>query len=172
MKINNKTWLWIIALLLVSNLVLVGFFYLEKPSKSNNSKPFLEQKLDFTKEQTAAFKLLLDQHEHLMRQKQNSTRVLKDSLFEGLSKNRSKAEQSVIAAQIGALEASKDMATYEHFQQVRELCNDEQKLKFDRLLRELLRPPGRGPGGPPNDRMGPPPPPGEREGPPREDVSL
>ncbi len=65
---------------------------------------------------------------------------------------------------IGTLQKNLELLTIRHFQAIRVLCDEEQRGRFDRLMRDVFErasgiPPEQGPpGGPQGDRMGEPPP--------------
>lgn len=43
------------------------------------------------------------------------------------------------AAEIGEDQKQIELITFAHFQKVRELCNDDQKKKFDEVIQEALK---------------------------------
>ena len=73
---------------------------------------------------------------------------------------------------IGNLEQQRDVFTYRHFQKLRAICNNEQKIKFDSIIQQALHQmaPAKGRrSGPGQEGMRPgdddrPPPPGMRRG--------
>lgn len=173
MKINSKTWLWLISILLIANLAITAYGYFKKSPKTFEKRPFLSEQLKFDEKQIAELKLLTDQHQYKIRLISDSLRIYKDLFFEGLRNGKNLNEQDEYARNIGKLEAEKDKVTYLHFESIRSICNESQKSDFDKLLREILHPkPMRGGPGEKGDRKGPPmngerpPPPMNGNGPP------
>ncbi|MCC7401922.1 MAG: periplasmic heavy metal sensor [Chitinophagaceae bacterium] len=151
---NNKVYILIIAVLLISNGVLLGFMFL---GKKGNGKPFergksftdyFEKQLGFTPEQSVQFRQLRDQHFESLRPILREVRNAKDSLFSIM--RLSNAPDSVIdkaAENLAQKEKAQELQSFKHFKRVRELCTDEQKPKFDSLISRIInrsysRPPG------------------------------
>ena len=122
-----------------------------------------------------AFQALIEKHQASARPLKKEIRTAKENLFQLLKQpvipepEKRKAVQA-ITLNIQALE----LLNLEHFQQLRVLCNDKQKTKFDGLLDQLAglmatpsnadghRPPPQGEGHlPPPGEGHRPPPPGE-----------
>jgi hypothetical protein len=73
-----------------------------------------------------------------------------------------KVKADSIASLIAAQRTVIEKATFDHFEQLRNLCNDDQKELFDNTIDEIARrmaPPHGRPGAPPEPPAGMPPPP-------------
>lgn len=153
-----------ILLLLLLNGVLV-FMLIKEPNHQIPKKThrnFLIEQLDFSEHQKDVF-LKLDK---VHRQKMNSfdfeIRRNKDLLFNSFD-NEDFSSSEFIAA-IGKLNTHKEQETYSFFKQVRKLCNEDQKIKFDEIIKKALkggmrpRPPMVRPNHSPMDREMLPPP--------------
>ena len=142
---RNKILLLIIASLLVSNLTLLGFMIFGKePEKksSERGKPvsdFFEKQLGFTPEQTTKFHQLRDEHFEKLRPFLKDVRTAKDSMFSLM--RRPDLPDSILekaANNLAQKEKIQELQSFRHFRQVRELCTEEQKIKFDTLMSKMI----------------------------------
>ena len=177
--IKNKFLTWLVATLLVANAVTILFFWINRPERMQGVKgsprEFLVNALELDSSQLDAFQALIEKHQASARPLKKEIRTAKENLFQLLKQpvipgpEKMKAVQA-ITLNIQALE----LLNLEHFQQLRALCNEKQKKKFDGLLDQLAglmatpsnadghRPPPPGEGHlPPLPGEGHPPPPGE-----------
>ena len=184
--IKNKFLTWLVATLLVANAVTILFFWINRPERMQGAKgsprEFLVEALELDSSQLDAFQALIEKHQASARPLKKEIRTAKENLFQLLKQpvipgpEKMKAVQA-ITLNIQALE----LLNLDHFQQLRALCNEKQKKKFDGLLDQLAglmatpsnadghRPPPPGEGHPPPPPgEGHPPPPGEGHPPPGE----
>ncbi len=178
MKKNLPLYILLIFLIIVNGFFLYNYLGTgEKNAPNGQERPedFLVQELGFDASQNEQFLALGEAHHQRMKGLSEDIRGLKDELFKGLSDVSLKnVNTDSIAGLIGEKEAAKDLEVYRHFNLVQELCNDEQKEKFSKIIKDALRrgardqgpPPGIGPDGnrpphpdgPDGDRPPPPPP--------------
>lgn len=151
MKKLKAYWWGGIAFLLVLNVILLGFFWWNKPQ--HKAPAFLEEKLDFSAEQKRQFEQLKEKHKSQMDQLKVGIEQKKESLLGNSS--LTDVEAKAIAEELGRLKGQGDYITYLHFKEVRALCTAKQKEKLDDLLMDILK--GM-PGGLPPERRGMPPP--------------
>ena len=176
--IKNKFLTWLVATLLVANAVTILFFWINRPERMQGAKgsprEFLVDALELDSSQLDAFQALIEKHQASARPLKKEIRTAKENLFQLLKQpvipgpEKMKAVQA-ITLNIQALE----LLNLDHFQQLRALCNEKQKKKFDGLLDQLAglmatpsnadghRPPPSGEGHPPPPGEGHLPPPGE-----------
>lgn len=180
---RNK-WAAIIILLLVAlNVATLASFWLLRdrpPARGENpsgAMEFLVKELGFDSVQKQKLLLFKQDHRRKMEEVRRKNKEVKEALFE-LLKN-SDTPDSVIekAAQASVVyDVQTEIITFKHFQQIRGICTEEQKKKFDAVIEQVLhmlapRPPGAQPQGPPRGPGGehpdgPPPPDGQRPPPP------
>ena len=121
---------------------------------------FIVRELNFDDKQKEAFDKLKEAHHAKAMEIQDSLHTLKGQLFDGIPSG-DMAKANAAADKIAAMQKQLEIVTFEHFKQVRELCNEEQKTKFDKIIGnvlEMLAPPPGPPMGP-HGPGGPPPPP-------------
>lgn len=143
---RNKTQIVVIAILLATNLISLGYiFFGKKDNEKKNAergKPmsdFFEKQLNFTPEQTATFHQLRDKHFDNLKPFLREVRKAKDSLF-GLMRQPDIPDSVVeeVAENLAQKEKAQELQSFNHFKKVRELCTDEQKPKFDSLISKLI----------------------------------
>jgi Spy/CpxP family protein refolding chaperone len=122
---------------------------------------FIIDRLHLDTKQQEQFALLRQQHQDVTRRAQDEDRHLHDEYFTLLkTAHPDKAKADSIASLIAAQRAVIEKATFDHFEKLRNLCNQEQQQLFDGTIDEIARrmasPHGR-PDGPP-EGMPPPPP--------------
>lgn len=138
----------IVALLLMINAATLGFVWYTtfnlrvnpplNPPRQDNGKSFLAEELGFTGEQSQKFEALKKEHHEGFEKIMNQTKDLKDQLFECI-KTGDDAKAKEIAAKLSDINKSTELMTYEHFKEIRKICSEEQKVKFDRILKDLVR---------------------------------
>ncbi|HEX5652780.1 MAG TPA: periplasmic heavy metal sensor [Chitinophagaceae bacterium] len=155
---RNKTLLFIIAVLLLTNIAVLVYFLGNK--RQDNGKPprsqrgglseMLQKEVGFNEDQVAKYKELKVQQWETIRPMFDQMRKAKDSLFRLMSD--STANDSVInkaAESIAAQQKALDLQAFNHFKRVRELCsNPDQQVKYDsailRMFRKMGKPARRG----------------------------
>ena len=149
-----------VVLLLLLNVGTLVYLFMSQKTKDEQVGPpgraaadFIIQQLKLNDQQQQQFAALRRQHQDITRQVQNEDRRLHDEYF-GLLKtdNPDKIKADSISLLIAKQRSLVEAATFDHFQQLRKLCNDDQKKLFDSVIDEVLRmmaPKGPHPGGPP-----------------------
>lgn len=164
---NTRLSTIVILLLILLNSVTLAFMWLDKPAcppppvpGQNPPRPprppegparFLIEELKFDEMQKAEFDKLKQKHRKATRTLLDSMHIMKEKLFSGIpSGNLQEADKD--ASEIASLQKRLELATFDHFRQVRALCTSEQKKHFDEITGEVLRmmAPPRGPQGPPS----------------------
>ena len=144
---KNKGLLLIIIVLLISNLALVAYlvFGRSHDKKSPQSRGeyfsnFIKKELNFSEEQAAKFQQLMTGHFEKLKPIMAEVRKAKDSMFT-LMRQTEIPPDSILqkaAENISQKQKQQELQSFNHFRLVRELCNDEQKLKFDSLISKMI----------------------------------
>ncbi len=144
---RNKIYVFLIGILLLSNLALVAFFVSNQPEKKeirrdrpgSYMKDALKNDVGFTDQQMAQFDSMANQHRQQMR-----------PLFEDISRTKEKfyqmlmvpeANDSVLkssATEIGEKQKQIDLKIFTHFQNIRQLCTPTQQPMFDSLIQHVV----------------------------------
>jgi len=173
MAFNRNKWLTVAFLLLVAlNIATLGAFWIIKDNKAgppagmrNGVTEFLVKELQLDAAQQERFKELVAEHRKGMAAVRRDNRAAKDSFFDLLKEpNIDDVALARAAAAANLPDQQMEMITFRHFQQLRAICNETQKAKFDAIIHEVLRmnAPGNHPPPPPGGHFPPDgPPPGE-----------
>jgi Spy/CpxP family protein refolding chaperone len=153
MKKNTLLYILVVFLLVMNGYFMYEIFVDKRPKGPNPGK-FLAKELQFDAAQMEAFSEMNDQHHEDMMAIMRDVRRLKDELFDYISLptyDEEKVRQ--LTAEIGEKTRLRDEKTFYHFKEVQKICTDEQRTRFNELIKEALRPGRRRGGRPP----GPPP---------------
>ena len=140
-RINNKTLLLIIAVLLLSNILLL-IFYRVPPKENQNKGPvdFISKELVLNDKQSAGFDTLWSANRARNKPLYDALRQTKDSLF-GLLAVQPQPD-SLIQAMVGRINQFDNrilLNNLEHFKKLRVICNAEQQIKLDTVIRKMGR---------------------------------
>ncbi len=161
---NRNKWRAVAFLLLiVLNIATLTALWLLKdkrpgppPVMQSGVVNFLAKELGFDSLQKQKLVVLYKEHQTKMQEVRKGNHEAKDAFF-GLLQQHD-IPDSVIqkaAKESAKYDSETDVLTFRHFQQIRNLCTDTQKEKFDGVIKQVLRmiaPP------PPGSQQGPPPP--------------
>ena len=160
MRNSNKNLLIIIAVLLLTNIAVLGYFLWYKKTDvpvrndrdRNGIADMLQKEVGFTDAQVAEYKILKEKQRGTIRPMFDDMRKSKDSLFKllgvsGLSDSTLNSITDGIAHKQKLLE----IETFQHFKRVRALCTPEQEAKYDSMIVRMFR------------KMGKPSKPGEKK---------
>jgi periplasmic protein CpxP/Spy len=147
---RNKNLIFIIAVLLLTNIAVLGYFlWFKKPEQKQQHGrggqgmmiEALQKEVGFTDEQIAEYKKLKDLQKETVRPMFDEMRKAKEGLFRliadsTVSDSAIQAAGNAIAQQQKAL----DIETLNHFKKVRALCSsDEQRTKYDSAVLQMFR---------------------------------
>jgi len=155
---RNKNLLFIIAILLLTNIAVLVYFLsnktheVKKPGsgRSNGLTEVLQSEVGFNTEQLAKYESMRDQQRESIKPLFEGMRKAKDSLFRLMGDTT--INDSVIndaANAIAQRQRMLDLQTFAHFKRVRALCTDaDQQVKYDsavlRMFRKMGKPSRRG----------------------------
>lgn len=150
---KNKLLFTIIILLVlinVSTLSLMWYWKIKEPhppvveprrdGPPPEGREFLKEQLKLSDFQMETVDKIRDEHLSQIRKIKDGMKELKDKLFSNLSNPDADTNKlKEITNQIGTYEAKIDLITYNNFREVRKICTDEQKKKFDEIILDVLR---------------------------------
>jgi hypothetical protein len=161
-KSRNKVFYLLMIVLVTLNLITIGFLWMYKfkehpqiqqPPPPPAGKIMLEQELRFSKEQAEKFDKLRIEHSTSARKIVDDIAMLKENLFETIKENGGDDSKATkIADEIGNKQKELDLITYNHFKDIRNLCDERQRERFDLILKDISKmigpqnPPGQPPG--------------------------
>lgn len=136
---------WLNIFLLVINISAFATILLMNDVKQNDhderfsSDEFLKTELGLSEQQ---YKKVLELNSNVFRSYQaflDYKCELNFSLIEELSsENPSDSIMNSLATRIGNMEANIKKQTVKHFKNIRSICNEEQKVLLDQLLKDML----------------------------------
>lgn len=140
---KNKNLLVIIAVLLLTNIAVLGYFlWYKKPDKNfhggrdkNGIGEMLKNDVGFDTTQLASYKEMRENQKKILRPMFDEMRKSKDSLFKMIGK--SGPEDSLVQVLTDAIaqkQKALDMQTFRYFSQIRQLCKPGQEIKYDSLV--------------------------------------
>ncbi|QRM90225.1 periplasmic heavy metal sensor [Lacinutrix sp. WUR7] len=167
----------VLYILLVFLIVVNGFFVFNYVGKSNDNKAegrkdpmsFLRKELKFNDAQQEKLQTINVAHHENMMHSNNALRDLKDALLNNIS-NASVDEKTIdsITSLIGKEQANLEKEVYYHFNSIHDICDEKQKEKFKKIIKDALRRGGDEGGRPPRSQRPerpeghrPPPPPND-----------
>ena len=171
---RNKWSVMAFVVLITLNVATLTTFWLLKEKRAHIPNTplsgvldFLVKELQFDSVQKQRLVQLREKHQQTMMDIRKGNRELKDAFFDLLQQpdiNDSTVEKAAKASLL--YDERAEILTFRHFQQIRNICSEEQKKKFDAIIKQVLRmmaPPQRGGlhGPPPRGREEGQPPPGE-----------
>jgi ribosomal protein S17E len=127
-----------VVFLLLLNVIVIGSLFTKKqePVSAPELHKVLVQELNLDEAQQKKFFYLRDQHHEMIEDLDKKFKRTFDAYLE-LLKTESEITLDSLENQMGMLEKTKASITWQHFQHVKELCNDEQKKKFDELIPQI-----------------------------------
>ncbi|MCR6720173.1 MAG: periplasmic heavy metal sensor [Chitinophagaceae bacterium] len=146
---KNKNLLVIIAVLLLTNFAVLGYFlWYKKPPKFNHPGgrekhavgDILRKDVGFDSTQIATYKEMREKQKDVLHPMFDDMRRAKDSLFSMIGK--AEADDSVVlrlAAHVGDKQEKLDLQTFRYFSDVRKLCRPDQQAKYDSLMTEMFK---------------------------------
>lgn len=146
---NNKVLVFIIAVLLLSNIALL-YFYLRKPCREKQDKPNqstreymverLKNEVGFTDEQVAKYRDISGKHKEAMKPLFNNIYVAKDSLYK-LLLSKDQLSDSVVQQyldRVGERQEVIDQRIFNHFYSLRQMCTADQQPKYDSVIQDVI----------------------------------
>ncbi len=138
MKKNSLLYILLAFLILVN-----GFFvltHLRKPAKRfMGPEAFIVKELKFDDSQIKKFNELTREHHETLKDLGDTTRDLKENLLSSTT-DGSIIEHEIdsIIDLLGEKQKEKEKAMYNNMKAIHDLCNEEQKQKFQHIIRDAM----------------------------------
>jgi hypothetical protein len=152
---SAKAWKWFAIILVILNIALcISVFLQLRPKASFSEKPphdFIIQSLNLSQDQIKQFEILRKSHHDSILVLQEVGKELRHAYFDKLKGNTFTPNLAdSLLQEIGNNQKLIEQITFQHFAQVKALCNEEQKKVFDKAIDEIIirvmgRPNNRGP---------------------------
>jgi len=128
----------IIAALLISNLLLLGFCFFSKPPHPPRPKQLIIKKLDFDKTQIAKFEALIKSHQDGIIALEESIKTKKNELYSSLAESTESSKTEMLISEIGKTQSEIEKLHYRHFEEIKKLCREDQLPAYKELSKELV----------------------------------
>jgi hypothetical protein len=125
----------LIAMIII-NVTLISIIVIHNSQDNKRSGPtphLLVRELDFNDDQILKFEKLKESHFSNVEPKMAKVRELKRSLMNTTKKEIARN----LTTEIGKLEGEIDYLTFEHFSEIEEMCNNEQKQELDEIKKRM-----------------------------------
>ena len=160
---NNKWWVIMVVILVVLNAATLTIFFIERSKgvmtapmhqRGGNTKDYLNKELGFDSVQQIKYEQLITEHRQQNIEIRAEIRHAKDSFFALLSDSATLDTAIKKAAiRVANIQQQMDVLTFFHFKKIRSVCNAQQRVKFDSVIKNAVKMMA-----PPSMQMPPPPP--------------
>ena len=144
---RNKTLLFILVISLLANMIMLIYFGWVRESNHRNARngqgspmtAFFKKDLHFTDQQMEAYEKLRMQNRQKMKPLFEDVRLAKVDFYKYI--NDQQANDSLLdasAGQIGEKQKVLDLQTLKNFRQLRNICTEEQKKRYDSLITGVI----------------------------------
>ena len=128
----------IIAVLLTSNLILLGFIFFSRPPLPPMPKELIFKKLGFDKDLKAEYLQLTKVHHEAVMALEAKIKEKKKELYSTLANENGSTNVDSLAKAIGQIKTEIEHTHYSHFTAIKNLCRKEQLPAFNELSKELV----------------------------------
>ena len=149
---RNKPLIFIIAVLLLTNIAVLSYFlWFKKPAEPRRGdggrgiETQLQNDVGFNEDQLVQYRQLRDEQKKALKPMFEDIRKAKDSLFSMISVNVSDSVVNSLADAIAQKQKTIDLRMFNHFKKIRDLCKPDQLAKYDSLVMRLMKKMGKPP---------------------------
>jgi protein CpxP len=142
---TNKVLVFIIFLLLLTNILVLGYFlfFCKKTPKKEKAKDsfasVLQREVGFTDEQAARFNELKKTHWDSAKRNMDEIIGIKNAIFD-LTRQKNAPDSIVekLADSIGRLQKQVEISAFRHVVETRKICTPEQEPAYDSLMIKII----------------------------------
>ncbi len=153
---KQKHYILVIVLLVILNVFSWRFWWvnpLENQNDTESVEPkkerfkgdrrekgfhFLMKRLDLTKDQRSEFKKVRSAHFLQMKQKEQELDSLREELKKYVLNGDSTNQRMILYQNIAQEKYKMEVSMFEHFDSLRNLCSEQQKMTFDTILCNIV----------------------------------
>ena len=134
----NKTQFLILIIigLLISNGILL-FMHINRPGMNGGPRNLIIEKLHFDKEQVQKYDVIIENHRYLVRENEDLMNQSRTELYQELVKPQDSAKINALIFKISSLQDKSEKIHYNHFLDIKKICNTSQQNDFVDLTKEL-----------------------------------
>ena len=130
----------IIVILFAGNMILLAVYVQHKKESFNPNKPknIIIERLDFDDHQITAYSMLVDEHRKVIRSKNSEILQCKKVLYLHLTQIDQEKICDSLTSTIAKLQKEIETIHFEHFLDIKNLCNQNQLEKYELLVGDLV----------------------------------
>lgn len=132
----NKRTKWIIAVLVVLNIVLITLLILGKPPHHQNPREMIISRLNMSTTQVQKYDELIAQHQKSNKVLHDKVKVLKEE-FAGHVLATDEAMIDSLSNEIGKVLSEVELNNAHHLKDINGILNDSQKKDFEDFVKEI-----------------------------------
>jgi len=127
------------ALIIMNGCILIYFLHKERPGDQGapHRDKIIIEALELDRDQQEQFEQLKTQHHDRMMKINDESNQLLKNYFSLLHDSQNDKKDS-IEIQLASLEQERVRVTFDHFNDLKKLCREDQKQKFDDFLPTLI----------------------------------
>ena len=138
---KNKLIRILAVVLLLTNIALVSFIYLQRPKHPHGEGPrnIIIERLHFDRNQILKYDQFITQHRAKIKQKEKEMIALKNILYLQLLEENDSSTIDSLQSKIGSVQTEIENIHYRHFEDIHRLCNDDQEKYYAELVKEIAQ---------------------------------
>jgi protein CpxP len=143
---KNKLLIFLIAGLLISNILLVIFMIKGRgtghhgpPPRHGGPRDLIIERLHFDEAQVQQFEKLIQEHQKNLRTEDEALMTIKNTLYINLKSEENKTVTDSLINSMVTIQNKIEHVHYSHFQDIKKICKPEQLEDFNELASELSR---------------------------------
>ncbi len=127
--------------LLVINISILCFMFLGKPKHHGppNVRDEVIEKLELNDNQILIYDELIHWHQTEIMKAETEMLRIKMQLYGGLAKGFDECAKDSLIAEIAKIDIEIENIHYQHFQDIRDLCSESQKVEFEKLVLQIAK---------------------------------
>ena len=127
----------IALLLLVLNIILIGFMFFREPPHPEGPRNLIIEKLKLDPDQVEAYDLLIKNHQEKIQLEEKKIMELKNILYSTLNSDVSREFKDTLISELASAQSKIEDIHYEHFREIKQLCKPGQMPLFVDLTTDL-----------------------------------
>ena len=126
--------------LLLSNIILAYFLW-QKPlrPRPGQQKKVVIERLHFDENQVKEYEVLIKKHQDDITETEGKVMALKTALYKSLAANGNPLVKDSLINELGKTQIAIENVHYQHFQDIRKLCNEKQLSNYDSLTNDIAK---------------------------------
>ncbi len=144
---KNKLLIFLIAGLLISNILLVVFMIKGRgpghhgppPPHHGGPRDLIIERLHFDEAQVQQFEKLIQEHQKNLRTEDEALQNIKTTLYSNLKSEENKVVTDSLINSMVVIQNKIEHIHYSHFEDIKKLCKPEQLEDFNEFASELSR---------------------------------